>query len=327
MPRGGGGRIAAILMGLGVSFRSLARFLFRRLLQAILVLLAVTVLVFLLIYLTGDPVRAMLPLDASNQDVINIRHQLGLDQPLWRQYVIFLQQAAEGNLGDSFKFHQPAMGLVLQRLPATAILAVASIILACAVSFPLGILAARHRNSIWDHIATFISMLSVSTPSFWLGIILILVFAGQLQWLPASGMGGFSHLILPAVTLSSYSIGLLTRLIRGALLEVLSQPFLATARAKGLSEAVVMVRHALRNALVPIVTIVGLQLGALLGGSVIVETVFAWPGVGWLLIQAISARDLPLVRADVLAVALLFVVINLATDVAYSFIDPRIRVA
>jgi ABC-type dipeptide/oligopeptide/nickel transport system permease component len=219
------------------------------------------------------------------------------------------------------------MPLVIERLPATATLAVVAIVLACAIAFPLGLLGATRHGSAWDYLATGVSMVTVSTPSFWLGILLILFFAGQLRWLPASGAGGFNHVILPAVALSAYSIGLITRLVRATMLDVMRQQYVMTARAKGLARRLVTARHGLRNALLPIVTIVGLQFGSLLGGSVIIETVFAWPGVGWLLIQAINARDLPLVRADVMVIALLFVIINVGTDLVYSYIDPRIRFA
>jgi peptide/nickel transport system permease protein len=302
-------------------------FLVRRLWQAAFVLLAVTVLVFLMIYLGGDPVRALVPLDTAQADVENIRHQYGLDAPLWRQYLTFLLRAAGGDMGESFKFHVPAMGLALSRLPATGLLALASLLLAALVSLPLGLLGAARPGSRWDHAATGVSVLAISTPGFWLGIVLILVFAGELRWFPTSGAGGLDHLVLPAITLSASSVGLLTRLVRASVAEVLRQRYLVTARAKGLPDRVVVIRHALRNALIPIVTVAGLQLGTLLGGSVIIETVFAWPGVGLLLVQAINARDLPLIRASVLLVAMLFLVINLLTDVAYSYIDPRIRLS
>jgi peptide/nickel transport system permease protein len=303
------------------------RFIVRRLLQAILVLFAVSVLAFLLVYLTGDPVRALVPLNASQAAVDSIRHEMGLDQPLWKQYLLFVQHASTGDLGDSFKFRQPAMPLVFAHLPATAVLAIASLGMSVAVALPLGLLAAARRGTFWDHLATVLSTLAISTPNFWLGILLILLFAGALRWLPASGADGFRSLILPTIALSMYSLGLLTRLVRVSMVDILETQYMTTARSKGLGERLVLTRHGLPNALVPIVTIVGLQFGTLLGGSVIVETVFAWPGVGWLLIQAIDARDLPLVRTDVMIIAVLFVLINLATDVLYSYIDPRIRYA
>ncbi|HEY1293382.1 MAG TPA: ABC transporter permease [Chloroflexota bacterium] len=303
----------------------MGNFLIRRLWQTGLLLVAVTVLVFLLVLLSGDPVRAFVPIDASPADVENIRHQYGLDLPMWQQYVLFVQHAAAGDLGQSFKFREPAIGLVLERLPLTAALAFASLLVTIIVAVPLGMLAATHRGSVWDQAATLVSMLSVSVPSFWLGILMILLFAGELRWVPPSGSAQLSSLILPTLTLSAQPIGLLTRLVRTSMIEETRRGYLTTARAKGIAEPLVMFHHALRNALIPIVTVLGLQLGALLGGSVIVETVFAWPGVGWLLIQAISAHDLPLLRANVLVIALLFVTINTLTDILYAYLNPRIR--
>jgi peptide/nickel transport system permease protein len=302
-------------------------FLLRRLWQSAILLVVVTVLVFLIVLMTGDPIRALVPIDAAPADVENIRHQFGLDQPVWVQYLLFVQHAATGDLGQSFKFREPAMGLVLERLPITAILAVTSLAWATAVAVPLGVLAARRRGQFWDHLATGVSMLTVCIPSFWLAIVLILFFAGQLRWLPASGADGPRNLLLPALTLGAPTLGLLTRVSRATMLEELRRGYLVTARAKGLAERVVLYRHALRNALIPIVTVLGLQLGALLGGSVIIETVFAWPGAGWLLIQAIGARDLPLLRANVLVIALTFVAINTLTDLLYAYLNPRIRYA
>lgn len=302
-------------------------FLLRRLWQSAILLLIVTVLVFVIVLTTGDPIRALVPIDAAQADVDSIRHQFGLDQPIWTQYLLFLQHAAVGDLGESFKFREPAMGLVLQRLPLTALLAVAALAWATVVSLPLGILAATRPRSVWDQLATFVSVLTVSVPSFWLGILLILFIAGQLRWLPASGAAGPGNLVLPALTLGAQPLGMLTRLVRATMVEQLRRAYLTTARSKGLTERVVLYRHALRNALIPIVTVLGLQLGALLGGSVIIETVFAWPGDGWLLIQAISAHDLPLLRANVLVIAIIFVLINTATDLVYAYLNPRIRYA
>jgi len=306
---------------------SMTTYLVRRLAQSLLVLLAVTLLSFALVYLSGDPVRALLPLDATQADMDALRHSYGLDQPAWVQYVEFVQHALRGDLGDSLKYRTSALGLVLQRLPNTLLLATASILFATLVAVPLGVLAATHRGGWLDYVATGVSMLAISTPAFWLGIILILVFAGALRWVPASGAGTPQQLILPAITLSAYSIGLVTRLVRGTLAEVLGQPYVTTARAKGLSELRVNYQHALRNSLIPTVTVLGLQFGVLLGGTAVIETVFAWPGLGGLLIQAINGRDLPLVRSAVLVIACFFVVINLAVDLLYGFLDPRIRYA
>jgi peptide/nickel transport system permease protein len=305
----------------------MAAFLVRRLWQSAILLLLVTVLAFVLVLIAGDPVRVLLPIDASPSDVENLRHQFGLDQPIWVQYLLFLQNAASGDLGQSFKFREPAMPLVLERLPITAILAVAALAWSTTLALPLGILAATRRGSIWDHLATVATVAAVSIPGFWLGIVLILYFAGQLRWLPASGAAGPSSLILPALTLGAQPFGVLTRVVRATMLEELRHGYLVTARSKGLAEWIVLWRHALRNALIPIVTVLGLQLGGLLGGAVIIETVFAWPGDGWLLIQAISAHDLPLLRANVLVIAIVFIAINAGTDLLYAYLNPRIRYA
>lgn len=302
-------------------------YIVRRLLQSVLVLFAVSMLAFGLIYLSGDPVRALVSIDASAEDVQNIRRGFGLDQPLPIQYLKFLERAAQGDLGQSFKYRTSSLELVAQRLPQTLLLAGASIAVAVLISVPLGVLAATRRGKLADYLATGLSVLSISTPSFWLGMLLILLFADAWRVLPASGTGSVQHLVLPTLTLSAYSIGLITRLVRVTVADILRQNYITTARAKGLSSGTVNYRHALRNGLIPTVTVLGLQFGALLGGSVVVETVFAWPGLGWLMVQAINSKDLPLVRSVVLVVSLCFVLINLAVDVLYSYLDPRIRYA
>ncbi|MBV9578593.1 MAG: ABC transporter permease, partial [Chloroflexi bacterium] len=248
-----------------------------------------------------------------------------LDQPLPVQYLLFLQQAAHGDLGESFRYHSPALQLVLGRLPATLLLAGASIILTTLISIPVGVFAALHRTRTVDGLTTAGSLLAVSMPSFWLGVILIVVFAGGLRVLPASGMGTWQHLVLPTLTISAFGIGLLVRLVRRSVGETLRQPFVTTARGKGLAEGAIAWRHVARNSAIPVVTVLGLQLGALIAGSVVVETVFAWPGVGWLMIQSIEARDLPVIRASVLVLAAFIVVINLGVDLTYTLLDPRIR--
>jgi peptide/nickel transport system permease protein len=297
----------------------------RRLWQALLVLFAVSMLSFVLIFLSGDPVAALVPLNARPEDMDNIRHQYNLDLPVPAQYVLFLKNAAAGDLGESFRYRTAALPLVLGRLPTTLLLACASVVLSTLVSVPLGVLAATRRGRLPDAVASVLALLAISMPSFWLGVILILVFAGALRVLPASGSGTWQQLILPTITISAFSIGLLTRLIRRAVAETLAQPFVTTARSKGLSERTIAWAHVLRNSAIPVVTVMGLQFGALVGGSVVVETVFAWPGVGWLMIQSIEARDLPVIRAAVLVLAVFIVVINLAVDVLYTVIDPRIR--
>lgn len=303
----------------------MGRYILGRLLQAFAVLFAASIGIFLLIYLSGDPVSTMVPLDARPSDVEAIKAYFGLDQPLHIQYILFVRNALHGDLGHSFKYRQDSLELVLSRLPATFTLAVTSVIIAVAVAVPLGIISATRRGTVVDNLATVMSLLGISTPGFWLGILLILLFAERLRWLPPSGRDSPSSLILPAVTMSAAQIGMITRLLRRSMLEALRQEYITTARAKGLKERAVNYRHALRNALIPTVTMIGLNLGTLIGGSVIIETVFAWPGVGWLMNQAINARDLPLVRADVLVMAVIITFMNFAVDVSYCYLDPRIR--
>ena len=297
----------------------------KRLWQAVLVLIVVSILSFLLVYLSGDPVRALVPLDATQEDMENIKIQFGLDRPIYIQYFTFVKQALKGDLGDSFRYRQESLGMVLQRLPATLLLVSASILLAVIISIPLGVFTAVRKDTIYDHIGTVISLSGISIPAFWAGILLILFFAGYLGWLPPSGKGGLSHLILPAVANSLMIIGLLTRLTRSTMVEELDKEYIVALRAKGLPRSKIEYKHALKNSLIPIVTVIGLQFGRLLGGSVIIENVFAWPGVGWLLYSAITLRDLPLIRAAVLVIALMFVIINLVVDILYAFIDPKIR--
>ncbi len=300
-------------------------FIARRSVQAVVVLFVVSLLAFVLIYLSGDPVLALVPIDARPEDIESVRRGFGLDQPIYVQYAKFIVRAVQGDLGESLKYRTNALELVIQRLPNTLTLAVSSIAIAICISFPLGIAAATRRNGPIDAIATGLSMLAISTPSFWLGIVLILLFADRFRVFPASGTGTLAHLVLPSLTLAAPSIGLLTRLIRATMTDALRQDYVRTARAKGLRDWTVNLRHALRNCLIPLVTVLGLQFGALLGGTVVVESVFSWPGLGWLLIQAINGRDLPLIRSAVLVIATFFVVINLVVDVLYSYLDPRIR--
>jgi peptide/nickel transport system permease protein len=303
----------------------MAGYLVQRLWQSALVLLAVSVLSFVLIFLSGDPVAALIPLNARQEDIDNIRRQYNLDQPIVVQYLIFLRKAAVGDMGESFKLRTDALSLVLGRLPNTMLLACSSMLLSMLVSVPLGIVAARARGRPPDVLCSTVALLGISMPSFWLGVILILVFAGGLRWLPASGSGTWLHLVLPTITVSAFATGLLIRLVRRSVADTLGQPFVTTARSKGLTEPAIAWTHVLRNSAIPVVTVMGLQFGALLGGSVVVETVFAWPGVGWLMIQSIEARDLPVIRAAVLVLALFIVAINLIVDLLYTLLDPRIK--
>jgi peptide/nickel transport system permease protein len=301
------------------------RFFVGRLAHLVWVLLAVSVLVFLLIHLSGDPIRLLTPLDAKPEDVERVRRLYGLDRPLVIQYLSFLQNAARGDLGESFRFGQPAFTLVLQRLPATALLALATITLTIVIGIPIGLWAGSRAGRLADWIVSLITFVCISLPSFWLGVLLILLFADRLRLLPASGFDSWRHIMLPAATLAVYTTALITRLVRADIIDTLRADFIRTARAKGVAGRTVLARHALRNALISTVTVLGLQLGNLLGGSVVVEAVFAWPGVGWLMLQGIQTRDLPVVRAVVLVVGTAFVLINLAVDVLYLSLDPRIR--
>jgi peptide/nickel transport system permease protein len=300
-------------------------YLARRLFEFVIVLLGVLTIVFVLQRLSGDPTNLLLPVDAPEQVRLELRRQLGLDQPLAAQYVRFLANVAVGDLGDSYRFRQPALGLVLERFPATLLLAGASLLISLVIALPLGILAAVHRNTWVDTLATGISLIGQAMPVYWLGLLGILLFAVQWRLLPSMGGGSFAALILPATTLAVYSASRIMRLTRSAMLDVLHQDYIRLARAKGLPEGKVLVKHALRNASIPIVTIVGLQFGGLLGGAVITETVFAWPGVGRLAVNAVQQRDFPVVQAVTVVIALAFSLINLVVDLLYARLNPRIR--
>lgn len=303
----------------------MSRYIAKRLQQSILVILGVSVVVFFIMHLTGDPASLMLPLDASPEDVAAFRSVMGLDDPLHIQYSRFLKNAVRGDFGLSLRHNQPALRLVLERMPATFELTAAAMFIAIIVAIPAGVVSATRRYSAADYIGTVAGLWGQSMPVFWLGIMLILLFAVKLPILPASGRGGLSHLILPAVTLGMYSTATIMRLLRSGMVEVLKQDYIKTARAKGLAGKIVIYKHALKNALIPVATVIGLQFGALLGGAVITESIFAWPGVGRLAVQAINARDIPLVQAVVFIMALAIVAINLLTDIVYTYLDPRIR--
>jgi peptide/nickel transport system permease protein len=297
----------------------------RKVFHTLFVALGVITLVFVALRMSGDPAAAMLPGDASVEETIALRRTLGLDRPLYAQYASFLGSAVTGDFGTSFRHQQPAFELVLERLPATLELAFAALVLALVVALPLGILAAVYRGGVVDVAAMVFAVIGQATPYFWMGIMLILIVAVQLDWLPTSGRGGVERLILPAITLGTHFAASLARLTRTSMLEVLGQNFVTTARAKGLSERSVILGHALKNAAVPVVTLIGLQFGTLLGGAVVTETIFAWPGVGRLAVQSIFVRDYPVVQAGVLVLALSFVALNLLVDLLYGTLDPRIR--
>ncbi len=301
-------------------------FLVRRLAWTIPNLLGVVTLVFFLIHIIpGDPVDVMLGEQALPADRTQMRHDLGLDRPMAEQYAGYLGRTLRGDLGQSFQAHRPVAALIVERLPATIELMLGAMAVALALALPLGILAALHHGRWVDHLASGFAVLGVAIPNFWLGPMLILVFAVWLDWLPVNERGGLAHLILPALTLGTHLAALLSRMTRAALVDTLGEDYVRTARAKGLRAGRVVLGHALRNALIPVITVAGLQIGALLSGAIITESIFDWPGVGSLLLDGINQRDYPLVQGCVLAIAATYVLVNLATDLLYGLIDPRIR--
>jgi peptide/nickel transport system permease protein len=281
--------------------------------------------VFALVHLSGDPAALMLGLEATPEDLERLRHQMGLDQPILVQYIRFLNDAIHLNFGTSLRSHEEALDLALERLPATIELAATGLAISLVCAFPLGIVGALKHGRLPDQVSMGIALLGQSLPGFWLAIMLILTFSVSLRWLPPSGRDGLEHLLLPGFTAAMFLMARTARMVRSSLLEVLNQDYMRTARAKGLTENRVIIVHALKNALIPIVTLIGLDLGLLLSGSVIVETVFAWPGVGLLAYKAILGRDYPVVQAVVFMVASFYVFINLAVDVLYAYLNPRIR--
>jgi peptide/nickel transport system permease protein len=285
-------------------------------------------MVFLLVHIVpGDPVQQMLGEDARAEDLTNLRHTLGLDLPLHTQYAHYFEGLVRGNWGRSFHFQLPVFSLVLQRYPATLQLAFCAMLVCAAIAIPAGVASAARRGRAADRTISVLTLLGLSVPNFALGPVLILIFSIGFGWLPVSGRGGLLHMILPAATLGAALAAILTRMVRSSMIEELSSDYVRTARAKGLSERAVLYRHAFPNALVPIITIIGLQFGTLLAGTIVTESIFAWPGIGRLTVQAIQARDYPLLQGCILMIALSYVVVNLLTDVVYSLVDPRIRVS
>jgi peptide/nickel transport system permease protein len=303
------------------------RYIARRLLQTIIVLWGVSFIAFGVMFLAGDPASAMVGEDWTREQIAEFRRQMGFDQPWYVQYGRFLSRAARGDLGVSLRQRQPNLTLVLERMPATLELAAAAMFLSIVLALPVGVISAARRNTWLDNAASLGAILGQSMPAFWLGIMLILIVGVGLRWTPVAGRGGLEHLILPALTLSAYPIARNARMMRSSVRAVLGQAYITTARSKGLREIVVLSRHAVRNALIPVITLIGLEFGALLGGAVITESIFAWPGVGRLTIQAIYGRDIPLVQAAVIVLAAIFVLINLVVDLCYVVLDPRIRLA
>jgi len=291
----------------------------------LLTLLLVSAVVFVIINLTpGDPVAAMLGPNGSQQQIVEIRHLLGLDQPVWQRYFSWLWRVSHGDFGVSLRSQEPVLTTLLQRLPATVELMLGAMVVGLLFGIPIGVISAMKRNSLIDAISRIVALAGISMPGFWFALILILVFAYYFPILPPSGTGGPKHLVLPAITLGLSLAGIIMRLTRSSLLEILGQDYIRTARAKGLAEMIVLSRHALRNALLPLVTIVGLETGALLGGTVTIETVFAWPGLGFFTYQAMLGRDYPIIMGSLLLFATMFLIVNLLTDFAYGIADPRI---
>jgi peptide/nickel transport system permease protein len=302
------------------------RYVLIRCLEALVAIWGVLTIVFVATRLTGDPAILLLPTGATPEQIAELRHELGLDRPLWDQYAIFIADAARGDFGTSFQHHRPALDVVLERFPATVRLALTALVLGTLLGLGAGMIAALKRGTLVEAAAMTVALLGQATPVFWLGIVLILVFAVYLQWLPAGGSETLAHLVLPAFTLAVFISAAIARLLRSSMIEVLKEDYVRTAWAKGLAPRVVYLRHAARAALTSVLTMLGIIAGELLGGAVIVETIFSWPGVGRLVVQAIEVKDFTVVQATVALVSTVFVLINFAVDVLYGVVDPRVRV-
>ena len=301
------------------------RFLVHQFVQLLVVCLGISLITFLLLHLKGDPVVLLLPLDAGKEQMESFRRLMGFDQPLYVQYLRFLSGAVQGDFGDSLYMKKSAFALVMERMPATLLLTFTGLFISLVIAVPLGMVSAIRRYSLVDNLCTMFAVGGQAMPIFWLGIMLIIVFSVKLHWLPASGAGSWAHLVLPATTLGVFLAPLTMRLVRSGMLEVLSQDYVRTARAKGVSEPQVLLKHALRNAAIPVITVIGLQFGQLLGGAIVTETVYAWPGVATFTVTAIRNSDFPVVQAAVFLLALCIVVVNLLVDLLVGLIDPRIR--
>ena len=301
------------------------QYVLARLLQLVVVMVGISIITFGLTYVLGDPLAVLLPLDAPKEQRELYRHQLGLDQPLPVQYLHFAAGAVHGDFGDSFLIKKPAMALVLERFPATAQLALAGLAVAMLIALPLGTLAAYHRRSVIDSLCTMLAVAGQAIPIYWLGLMLIIVFAVQLHLLPASGYGRPDNFVLPSIALGAFLAPITMRLVRSSMIEVLTQDYIRTARTKGLSETGVLLRHAAKNAALPVVSVLGLQFGQLLGGAVVTETTFSWPGVASFTVDSISNADYPVVQAAVVLLAALISLVNLGVDLAIGTLDPRIR--
>jgi peptide/nickel transport system permease protein len=300
-------------------------FLLRRVLQGLISIIGASVVIFVISRLSGDPILILLPNDAPTALIEQTRRELGLDLPLWRQYLIFATNALHGDFGMSYRWQMPALNLVLDRLPATIELALAALTFSIALAVPFGVLSAVYRGSWFDTFGKGFAMLGQAMPGFWVGLLLILVFAIHLGWLPAFGHGSPAHLVMPAIALGWYPVAAQTRVIRSAMLDVLDSDYIRVARALGAPERVLIWKYAFRNAAIPLVTILGVYFASMLGGAFVVEVIFAWPGVGRTVVEAVFARDFPVVQAGVLFTSILFVTSNLLVDLSYGLIDPRIR--
>lgn len=301
------------------------RYIGKRLLQVPPVLFILTVIVFVLVYVAGDPVALMLPDDATEEQITQLREALGLDKPFLTQFGAYILNVLTLDFGDSIYYNQPALSIVLERIPATLILALASMIISIVIAIPLGIISAIKKGTLLDVFATGISVSGKAIPNFWLGIMLILIFSVTFQIFPVSGSGSLSHLVLPSITLGTAMSAEITRLIRSNMLEILTQDYIRTARSKGIENWKVIFIHAFRNALVPVITVTFLQASALVGGSIITEVIFAWPGLGQLLVNAVYQKDMAIVQAAIFLIAFMIILINLITDILYQVLDPRIR--
>lgn len=301
------------------------QYIFKRVWQGAIAIVGALFIVFIAQRLSGDPVALMLPMDATEEDFAAMRVELGLDRPFAVQFALFFSSALRGDFGQSYLWHQPAMSLLLDRLPATLELALAGLVFAILIAVPLGVLSAAYRGGWIDNMAKLFAMLGQAMPGFWVGLLLIVVVAVELQWLPAYGRGTPAHLILPAIALGWYPVAAMTRTLRSSMLDILESDYIRMERAIGIPERLIIWRFALRNAAVPLVTMIGVYFANMLGGAFVIEVVFAWPGIGRTVVEAVFARDFPVVQAGVVLASVVFVVVNLLVDLSYGFIDPRIR--
>ena len=301
------------------------QYIYKRLWQGAIAIVGALFIVFIAQRLSGDPVALLLPMDATEEDFAAMRVELGLDRPFVVQFGLFFSDAVRGDFGDSYLWNQPAMSLLLDRLPATLELALAGLVFAILLAVPLGVLSAAYRGGWIDNTAKLFAMLGQAMPGFWVGLLLIVVIAVKLQWLPAYGRGTLAHLILPAIALGWYPVAAMTRTLRSSMLDILESDYIRMERAVGIPERLIIWRYALRNAAVPLVTMIGVYFANMLGGAFVIEVVFAWPGVGRTVVEAVFARDFPVVQAGVVLASVVFVVVNLIVDLSYGVIDPRIR--